>query len=318
MTTSTEDNGTAGHNPAASRPGRDRDRLLIDIGQEIRAMRTELGVASEKFDRVVTDVSEVIGPDVAELRAQVATLRGEVDALLEEHGGGEDEDERPLDWHELTAEQAAEAWTELHKWLQVQLVFNFEVKRGQLPDCWALHRPAVRHLWALYLVYGAAHDGPRASPVNVIEWNTRWLDTVLDKIREAIPDTMCRPVAGGPGSHHVPKQDFERQRQAASKGLDPRAGLAGLRERAAALKEPVEADEPSIPPYANPAARSATRGAAAPAEPPAWTGVAAEQEVTDPKYWSEFYGQAVAADLQWRRHRDEAAAAEAAGDSART
>lgn len=295
--TSGVDDGTAGHNPAVpARNGQhDPNRLLLDIGQEIRSMRIELGEASTKFDVVVKDVSEVIGPDVADLRDQVATLRGQVDALLEEPEG-EQEEERPLDWHELTSVEAMAAWNELRTWVDVQLGFNFEVRRGQLPDCWALHRPAVRQLWALHLLYGDAHDGPRASPLGMIEWNTRWIDAALGKIREAIPDSMCRPVAGRPGSHMVPKQEFERQRQARMTLHEKN------QERLDRLGKEL-AEEEELPPYA-----SAPGAKPAAAEPPSWMGTAAEQEIINEKFWGGFAAEAALADVRWRQEREALAA----------
>jgi hypothetical protein len=318
VTSTNGDDGTAGHNPAVSgsrggsRGVPERDRLLLDLGQELRAMRVELGEAASKFDVVVRDVSEVIGPDVADLRVQVATLRGEMDVLLDQSGDQEAEDERPLDWHDLSAEQAAQAWEELGKWINTTLGYWFGVTRGQLPDCWPLHRPAVRQLWALYLVYGAAHEGPRAAPVNVIEWNTRWLDTVLGKVRDAIPDTMCRPLAGKPGSHLVPKQEHERQvadeaaRIAAAGGVRERvdAGVAARRADAAEA----ERSKYSIPEFANPAGPATSP----PPALPGWSGVAAEEEVIDTKYWGQFFASARDQDLAWRRERDASLAAETA------
>ncbi|MBW4722416.1 hypothetical protein [Saccharothrix obliqua] len=315
------DTGTAG-------PGvPSRDRLLIDLGQELRAMRTELREFQDKHGRLVRDVSEVIGPDLGTLRADVAELRGLVDALMEEPGGAAEE--VVLHWPDLTADEAAEAWDQLGQWVHTTMGYWFEVTRKQLPDCWPLHRSALLQLWALRLMYEDAHTSGRASPLGMIEWNTRWLDAALKKIADAIPDTMCRAVAGGPGQHLVAGQQAEQQARIAAARKVPQviaeaqAMKAARQAReaaaaAAAAGQPGAGSPYSIPQYAAGTAGTAAQPAATAGQAAGWTGVAAEDEVTDPKYWGEYLRQARELDLAWRRERDARLAAAAVADPSST
>lgn len=288
-----------------------RDRLLIDLGQELRAMRNELGEATGRFDLVVRDVSEVIGPDVATLRTEMAELRGAVDALLEEPGGATEE--AVLHWPDLSVQDAEEAWDALATWVHTTLGYWYEISRAQLPDCWPVHRPALLQVWWLRLTYLTAHEGAGAAPVSMAEWNTRWLDAALGRIAVAIPDTMCRAVAGGPGQHLVPKHEAERRAapvapgESGVRGSEPREALARVQARVEARRAaPAGSPSPySIPGFA--AAVATSTGTAGEKPEAAWTGTSADQEVTGPRYWGEFLAQAREADLRWRRERDAAA-----------
>lgn len=271
-------------------------------------MRVELGEATGKFNAVVKDVSEVIGPDVATLRADVAELRGVVDTLLGEDEAEVEPDEPRLHWPDLSTEVAEEEWEALGKWVHTTLGYWFEVTRGQLPDCWPLHRPAFLQVWWLRLTYDDAHTGNRASSVNMAEWNTRWLDAALARIAEAIPTNMCRAVPGRPGQHLVPAHEAQQQAEAA------RA------PRAPAPTAPAGGGQYSIPAYMQAqqqAQQVATGAAAGPPTPaagepqpvPADKAKAASSDVTEPRYWGAFFEQARQADLRWRHERDLAAAA---------
>jgi hypothetical protein len=270
-----------------------RDRLLIDLGQELRAMRGELQDATSKFDVVVADVSEVIGPDVATLRADVAELRGIVDGLLAQP---DDETEAPLlHWPDLTVDEADEAWKELGKFVANTLGYWYEITRRQLPDCWPLHRPALLQVWWLRLTYVAAHEGTTAGPVPMAEWNTRWIDGALAKISDAIPDTLCRPVTGGPGQHLVPAHQAQQQasQPQAAQGNPPAA---------------TPASPYAVPAHLQPGPRPSATTTPQPSS--ATSSTAAADEVTGPQYWEGFFHRARAEDLQ-RRHQRAAAAAAA-------
>ncbi len=264
-------------------------------------MRVELGDATGKFSAVVKDVSEVIGPDLATLRADVAELRGVVDTLVGEDEAEVEPEEPRLHWPDLTTAVAEEEWEALGKWVHTTLGYWYEVTRGQLPDCWPLHRPAFLQVWWLRLSYDDAHTGSRASSVNMAEWNTRWLDAALERIAAAIPSTMCRAVPGAPGQHLVPAHEAQQQAEAA---------------RAPRATAPAGGGQYSIPSYMQ-AQQQAQRvvsppQTSVPGEPqpvPADKAKAASSDVTDPRYWGEFFEQARRADLQWRHERDRAAAA---------
>ncbi|MCU1654114.1 MAG: hypothetical protein JWQ60_5263, partial [Pseudonocardia sp.] len=100
----------------------------------------------------------------------------------------------------------------------------------------------------------------------------------LDNIRAAIPTDMCRP-----GEHLVSEQES--------------------RERVTQSTPPPAPPVPGEQPWSRP-----------PASPPAghnWDGVirTARRQLAEPQHWWGFYEQAVREDLDWRRGRDQQAAA---------
>jgi hypothetical protein len=100
----------------------------------------------------------------------------------------------------MNIDQAAAAWDDLADWIADTLVPWYEITRDQLPDCWALHRPAVAHLSWLHHNYRAAHQ-PGAGHRAPADWHTRWLPAALHAVREAIPRRGTRTC--GPGQHLV-------------------------------------------------------------------------------------------------------------------
>jgi hypothetical protein len=80
----------------------------------------------------------------------------------------------------------------------------YQLTRAQLPDCWALHPPAVIELVWLRRAYVAAH-APDAPPSAAGEWHTRWRRDALTNIVAAIPTTWCRP-----GEHYLHEHDRDR------------------------------------------------------------------------------------------------------------
>jgi hypothetical protein len=46
----------------------------------------------------------------------------------------------------MTADQAATAWGDLAHWIAEVLVPWYQITRDELPNCWAMHRPAVVEL----------------------------------------------------------------------------------------------------------------------------------------------------------------------------
>jgi hypothetical protein len=104
----------------------------------------------------------------------------------------------PVDWSAMDAERAATEWDALARWIDHTLVPSYEITRDQLPDCWALHRPAVVELAWLHSAHQAAHQ-PGAAPHLAAEWHTRWRPAALRAVHEAIPRRGTRVC--GPGQH---------------------------------------------------------------------------------------------------------------------
>jgi hypothetical protein len=102
----------------------------------------------------------------------------------------------------LSTQDAEAVWEVLGQWVQEVLGDWCEVTRDQLPDCWALHRPAlqVSWLWTSHIEAYQPHSRAHAAA----EWHTRWLDAALEKIKRVIPASQCHAMAGQQGEHGVP------------------------------------------------------------------------------------------------------------------
>jgi hypothetical protein len=114
----------------------------------------------------------------------------------------------PVDWPAMDAERAATEWDSLACWVEHTLVPWYEITRDQLPDCWALHRPAVIELGWLHNAYQAAHRTDAEAHL-AAEWHTRWRPAALRSIHQAIPRRGAHVC--GPGQHLV--NETERLRR---------------------------------------------------------------------------------------------------------
>ncbi len=112
------------------------------------------------------------------------------------------------DWAAMDADRASVEWDTLARWIEQTLVPWFEITRDQLPDCWALHRPAVIELAWLHRAHQAAHQ-PGAAPHLPAEWHTRWKPAALRAIRDAVPRRGARVC--GPGQHLASEADRVRR-----------------------------------------------------------------------------------------------------------
>ena len=214
----TPPSAVAGAGPAAgpvSSPR--RDRMLSELAGELRAARDEHRRDIAQLRTDLTGLSTVVGenadllgqvtPRVRDLDRQLADLGERVDTLATAvrdrltSGPGADGPDVPdaaaVDWPSLSADAATAEWQALGDWVASVLGPFYELTRAQLPDCWALHRPAVLELVWLRRVYVAAHR-PDAPPSAAADWHTRWRREALANIATAVPDTWCRP-----GEHRV-------------------------------------------------------------------------------------------------------------------
>jgi hypothetical protein len=286
------------------KPGPDRvqARLLTELGGQVRDINTKLAKLRLSLGEVAGVVSE-FGPELADVQKGLAEVRGQVASLLEETP---EVTNPPVDWTHLPAEQAEREWDVLGRWVHEVLAGEYEITREQLPDCWALHRPALRTLTWLRCTYVDAYaEGAR----NVLsaEWNTRWMDSALAKIKDAIPASRCRPRVGEPGEHLVDVLAAQQQRSR----VDPDQ----LRQNAQALRQQTSQPAYSAPgqptgPYPAPSgpypAPPATPAAGQPA-PVATGSDSPGQQIIRLEFWRPFFDQAMRADIERRRAAEQAA-----------
>jgi hypothetical protein len=257
----------------------DRDRLLGDLDVQVRLL-------SEKVEWVrrstVTTVAE-FGPQLADVHAELAYLRGEVTRRR----ASEPEDTHgPVNWCTLSAHDAEPLWVGMGHWVHEVLGDWCEVTREQLPDCWALHRPAVMQVSWLWTSHIDAYL-PSSHPHQAAEWNTRRLDAALEKIKKVIPASQCRAVAGRQGEHLVNALEDQQRRD-----RNPRQ------------------QEPSLPwahTYPHADHHSARYTAAAVLTPPAAAreiGSPGQQVIHRP-FWQPYFEEAMQADLTERRRHAE-------------
>lgn len=272
---------TGSRGPSSSRAG--RDQVVADLDVELRAARRELGArldalaAELEATRATTAsttglVAETL-PRFEDLAGEVAELRGRLDQLAALVP--KDPETPPVCWPALTAADAETAWHALAGWVADVLGPWYQLTRGQLPDCWALHRPAVLELSWLHTSWTDAYL-PHSRPAAAGEWHARWRPAALAAVAAAIPEQYCRPVPDRPGEHLVEHRAAYQDREHGSGPYGPPPGSAAQAP-------------PSGGPYAGP--RDFTNPA---------------DQVTTPAYWGPYLQQAKAADLDWRRRREAA------------
>jgi hypothetical protein len=196
-----------------------RDQTLAALAAELRAAREKHRRDVEQLRADLAGLSTLVGenadllgqalPRVAGLDEELADLGERVDALavaIAAYGGADpaEPDAALVDWPSLSAEDAAEEWQVLGDWVARVLGPFYELTRTQLPDCWALHRPAVLELVWLRRAYVTAHS-PDALASAAADWHTRWCREALANIAAAISDKWCRP-----GQHWVDRHDQSR------------------------------------------------------------------------------------------------------------
>ena len=272
--------GAGGAGPASPR----RERMLSELASEIRAARaderrdvTELraelgriaGLLGENADLLAQTLPRVtaLDTDLADLAARVADVTAATPTGVAGVAG--------VDWAALSAQDAESEWEALATWVAAVLGPFYQLTRAQLPDCWALHPPAVIELVWLRRCYVAAHS-PDAPPSAAGEWHTRWRRDALANIAAAIPTTWCRP-----GEHYLHEHDRDRH-----------------------YRDYPDPDRPPGPPAPDQGQPTPGRRPG-----PADLRVGRAGEITSSRYWGPAYQSATGADLAWRQERDATAAA---------
>lgn len=240
-----------------------------------------------------TDLERV----VAVLAGQIEALKGRVGDMAGLVDVGAPSGRQVTDWMNLSADDAAARLVRLADWIEGVLVDGYYVTRRQLPDCWALHRPAVIHLLWLEDTYSAAY-GEEAIPLAAAEWNTRWLPAGLELLREVAPTRLCRPRPSQEGLHMVTAEEEQRLQVATPPPPPPPEPIP------AAAREAVERSRHSFPPMAPPPRPEPKRTAAS--EPVIDPIV--EAQTAERKFWQGYLDQAFPLDADWRAARQRRAA----------
>lgn len=163
-------------------------------------LRTQVQDLATRHTELATAVSQTLAPELAALRQfateELGQQRQQLDAVLQTLGR---EQNPPVDWPRLTADQARDHWAVLAQWIAEVLVPWYEITREELPDCWALHRPAVIELSWLRGAHVQAYT-PTSAPHVAGEWHQRWRPGVVARLAQVIDRRLCRP-----GEHLVPQ-----------------------------------------------------------------------------------------------------------------
>ena len=263
-----------------------RDEIIADLDARTRRHGTTLDELQATLDGLGGTVTESAGllaqaiPRRDTLAEQVAEVRGR--ASTGAGTGGDDEAVTGVVWEALTADQAVEEWTRLGQWVADVLGPWYELKRGHLSDCWALHRPVVRRLSALHTAYLAAYTGPAASAAAAADWHDRWLPRTLDLIGQEEPLVSSTRQLNE-------KTGIERDCQPGRHDGADAHGRAALQEDGRPLIGP------------------ATREATEQERQGQWHRTGTIHLVFDPihpDHWGPFWRRAVDQDVAWRRARE--------------
>ncbi|MFB9745645.1 hypothetical protein ACFFOU_31440, partial [Pseudonocardia sulfidoxydans] len=122
--------------PANSRAG--RDSQVLDLAADVRRVRDDVNRLRETMGDLASTVSE-FGPQLLDVQRDLNGVRGLVDELT---AATETTQTPPADWFTMTADAAQQEWVALGDWVHHVLAGWYQIARAQLPDCWALHRPA--------------------------------------------------------------------------------------------------------------------------------------------------------------------------------
>lgn len=260
--------------PAKRRP--ERDRLLVDLGADLRTVRTEVSGLRDDIRETAGVVSEAM-PRLEDLETNLAEVKGVVEALTEDEP---EPGNPPVEWPALPAEDAERVWEALAEWVGDTLVPWLQITRSQLPDMWPNHPRAVFELLWLRTCYRQAY-AKRSHPTSAAEWHTRWLDAALANVRAAMPtnwEQSLEPKQPQPAPNQPPASEA------------PRATAA------------TQASAPWAQQYTPPPQQPGQQAAG-------YRYGGWRDELATRDHWDQTLQQAKARDLAWRREREQRQAA---------
>lgn len=189
-----------GHDPEQER--RDKaDAAALRRHQLLRervdAVDQDLAEMRRAHVELASTVSERLGPELEALgesvTAELEQLRGTVAEVLAEQTKAENP---PVDWAQLSVEEARDQWPALARWIGEVFVPVYGVTRNELPDCWPLHFTAVVELSWLRSAHVQSYL-PGTHPNITADWHTRWRPMVLARLTEIIAgggvEERCEP-----------------------------------------------------------------------------------------------------------------------------
>lgn len=264
--------------PDRRRP--ERDRILLDLGADLRSVRTEVSGLRSDVRETAGVVAEAM-PRVEQLETDLAEVKGTLEALTEEEP---EPGNPPVEWPALPAEDAEREWDDLAEWVGDTLVPWLQITRSQLPDMWPTRPRAVFELLWLKTCYRQAYR-KKSHPTAAAEWHTRWLDAALENVRTAMPsDWEHRMDPAQPQPGPPPAQPAQPQpAYAAGGGAEP-------------WKQ-----QYTPPPNAQP--RPAPQRPAQQAAGYSYGGW--REQLATREHWEQAFQQAKARDIAWRRDREQ-------------
>jgi hypothetical protein len=171
------------------------------LRDEIALLRARLERFTQAHDALAEVVTGELKPGLSALTQDHLQAHRQVRSQLDEITRARTPPAaRPVHWAALSAGEAAQQWPILADWISDVFVPSYEVTRAELPDCWALHPPAVIELSWLHSAHVEAYL-PGSPPALAGEWHCRWRPTVLERMTMIIPVTLCRP-----GEHLLTEQ----------------------------------------------------------------------------------------------------------------
>jgi hypothetical protein len=267
--------------PNKRRP--ERDRLLIDLGADLRTVRTEVHGLGADVQRLRADVRETAGyvaeaiPRLEDVETTLAEVRGQLDQLTAEEP---EPANPPIEWPALTAEDAAREWDSLAEWIDGTLVPWLQITRAQLPDPWPFSRRAVFELLWLRTCYRQAYM-KKSHPTAAAEWHTRWLDAALENVRKAVPEGWDQPAGEQPPA--APAASTQQPQQPQQPGYPPAAAGSGTEPWKQYAQQPQQPAPQPVRQY----------------QQESWRDLLATRE-----HWHGAWQQAKQRDLEWRRERE--------------
>lgn len=313
MTENRQDQSATGDDPVAALARQLAERMGAQAPADgaqvdpamVTALAGEVRAVGERVDAIGVDVAQLgeLPPVMHQLVQDVGALSSTVSELVTAPPT------ELADWLSLGVDEAEERWREIAYWVENVLVAGYNLSRGQLPDCWPMHRTAMVHLSWMFANYRQAYQ-PRANPVQAYEWSTRLLRDGLEALRgdRVAPLSQCMPMPGEQGRH---RWDATQEARSVASGQGAvgetdEQKIQRLREASAGARA-ADATRQRAQNFPVPLGGTAP-AKRAPAKDPRLEAVM--EQLAERKWWAAYLEQGREEDLTWRRER--AAAEESA------